>query len=129
MTRLRFAPVRTVIGPMLVAESDLGIAAISRSPSLADFLRELGRRFGAADLRPGDLDLTWLTDALSGRPLPPVEGRRWDDVALPALPGGAVPPSRAGRRRLVGVGRGRGGEATAASCGTHASRTTGLTTK
>jgi O-6-methylguanine DNA methyltransferase len=66
MPSLRFARADTSIGPMLVAESDLGIAAVSRSPSLSDFLAALGRRFGGSDLVPGDLDVAWLTDALSG---------------------------------------------------------------
>lgn len=75
MSSLRFARAGTSIGPMLVAESDLGIAAISRSPSLSEFLAGLGRRFGGGDLVPGDVDVTWLADALSGGPLPDVDLR------------------------------------------------------
>src|SRR5687768_6742710 len=75
MPSLRFARADTSIGPMLVAESDLGIAAVSRSPSLSDFLAALGRRFGGSDLVPGDLDVAWLPDALSGGPLPDVDLR------------------------------------------------------
>lgn len=74
MHSLRFAHVDTPLGPMLVAESDLGIAAVSRS-RLSDFLAELGRRFGGSDLLPGDLEVTWLTDALTGGPLPEVDLR------------------------------------------------------
>ena len=60
---------------MLVAESDLGIAAVSRSPSLSDFLAGLGRRFSGMEILPGDLDVTWLTDALAGGSLPSVDLR------------------------------------------------------
>src|SRR5687768_6011914 len=74
MPSLRFVSIRTSIGPMLVAESDLGIAAVSRSP-VPEFLAGLGRRFGGFDLLPGDLDVAWLTDALSGGPLPSVDLR------------------------------------------------------
>ena len=73
MSSLRFARADTSIGPMLVAESDLGIAAISRSLTLSDFLAGLSRRFSASDLLPGDVDVTWLTDALSGGSLPDVD--------------------------------------------------------
>ena len=82
MPSLRFARANTSIGPMLVAESELGIAAISRSPSLSDFLAAVGRRFGGSDLVPGDLDVNWLADALSGGPLPDVDLR-----GLPAFDG------------------------------------------
>ena len=82
MSSLRFARADTSIGPLLVAESDLGIAAISRSSSLSDFLAAVGRRFGGSDLVPGDLDVNWLADALSGGPLPDVDLR-----GLPAFDG------------------------------------------
>jgi O-6-methylguanine DNA methyltransferase len=75
MPSLRFARADTPLGPMLVAESDLGIAAVSRSPLLSDFLAALGRRFAGSDLMPSDLDVAWLTDALSGGPLPSVDLR------------------------------------------------------
>jgi O-6-methylguanine DNA methyltransferase len=94
MPSLRFARADTFIGPWLVAESDLGVAAVSRSPSLSDFLAALGRRFGGSDLVPGDLDVAWLTDALSGfESLPDVDLR-----GLPAFDASvyevvrAVPP-------------------------------------
>src|SRR5687768_16338634 len=82
MSSLRFARADTSIGPMLVAESDIGIVTISRSTSLPDFLAALGRRFGGSDLVAGDLDVTWLADALSGGPLPDVDLR-----GLPAFDG------------------------------------------
>jgi len=75
MPPLRFARVETSIGPMLVAETDVGIAAVSRTASLQPFLAPLRRRFPALELLPADLDRTWLPDALSGGPLPSVDLR------------------------------------------------------
>ena len=73
MPPLRFARVETTIGPMLVAETDRGIAASSRSDAVGPFLAALRRRFPRADPAPGDVDAGWLTHALSGGPLPPVD--------------------------------------------------------
>lgn len=74
MPPLRFARVESPIGPMLVAETDVGVAASSRSP-LDTFLAGLRRRFRHAEPIPADLDDAWLTEALSGGPLPPVDLR------------------------------------------------------
>jgi len=75
MPPLRFARVETSIGPMLAAETDLGIAAVGRAISLEGFLEPLRRRFPAFEPTPADLDLAWLTDALEGgdAPLPAVD--------------------------------------------------------
>jgi AraC family transcriptional regulator of adaptative response/methylated-DNA-[protein]-cysteine methyltransferase len=75
MPPLRFGRVATSIGPMLVAETDRGIAATSRSDGLGPFLDALRRRFPRADPAPGDVDGGWLDDALSGGPLPPIDLR------------------------------------------------------
>lgn len=72
---LRFARVETSLGPMLVAETQLGIAAVSRSESLGALLAPLRRRFPELEPVPADLDGDWLTDALSGGPLPAVDLR------------------------------------------------------
>ena len=74
MPPLRFARVESPIGPMLVAETDVGVAASSRSP-LDTFLAGLRSRFRHAEPIPADLDDAWLTEALSGGPLPPVDLR------------------------------------------------------
>ena len=66
---LRFARVETSMGPMWVAETDAGIAAVSRSEPFA----ALGLRFPAASLEPGDLDGSWIDRTLEGGPLPPVD--------------------------------------------------------
>ena len=72
---LRFARVGTSLGPMLLAETDAGIAAVSRSDSLESFLAQLRRRFRGTEPVPADLASGWLEDALSGGPLPAVDER------------------------------------------------------
>ncbi len=73
MPSLRFARAETSIGPMLVAKTDLGIAAVSREASIDTFLATLHRRFPDLESQPAELDLDWLTDALTGGPLPSVD--------------------------------------------------------
>jgi AraC family transcriptional regulator of adaptative response/methylated-DNA-[protein]-cysteine methyltransferase len=73
MPPLRFARVETSLGPMWVAETDRGVAAVDRAPSLDAFLEALRRRFPDADPAPADLDAAWLQDALSGGSLPAVD--------------------------------------------------------
>jgi O-6-methylguanine DNA methyltransferase len=84
MPPLRFARVETSLGPMWVAETDVGIAAVSRAASLEAFLEPVRRRFPDAELVPADLDPAWLTDALEGGPLPRVDlgGLSRFDVAV-----------------------------------------------
>jgi AraC family transcriptional regulator of adaptative response/methylated-DNA-[protein]-cysteine methyltransferase len=66
---LRFARVDTSIGPMWVAETDAGIAAVSRSEPFP----ALERRFPQASVEPGALDGSWIDLALGGGPLPLVD--------------------------------------------------------
>ena len=75
MPTLRFARVETSIGPMLVAETEAGIAAVGREASVEAFLAPLHRRFPALDPVPGHVSGTWIEAALSGGPLPPVDLR------------------------------------------------------
>ena len=77
MPPLRFARVETSIGPMLVAETDAGIAAVGRETSLDAFLEPLRRRFPTFQPVPADLDVGWLTDAVDGgnAPLPAIDLR------------------------------------------------------
>lgn len=70
---LRFAQVDTSLGPMLVATTDRGVAAVGRADSLEAFVAQLARRFVGRDLVPADLELGWVADALSGGPLPAVD--------------------------------------------------------
>ena len=75
MPPLRFARVETSLGPMWVAETDRGVAAVERGVSLEAFLAPLRRRFPRLEPIPADLDLGWLNDALGGGPLPRVDLR------------------------------------------------------
>jgi len=75
MPPLRFARIETTIGPMLVAETDAGIAAVTRSDSVEVFIAALRRRFPAVEPVPFDVDVAWLDGAFSGGPLPPVDLR------------------------------------------------------
>jgi O-6-methylguanine DNA methyltransferase len=79
MPPLRFARVETPLGPMWVAETDRGVAAVDRAASLDAFLEPLRRRIPDAEPAPADLDATWLTDALRGGPLPAVDLRGISD--------------------------------------------------
>ena len=72
---LRFARVGTSIGPMLVAATDAGIAAVSRSAALEPFMAALRRRFPDRDPAPGEVATAWVERALSGGPLPPIDTR------------------------------------------------------
>ena len=72
MPSLRFARVETPIGPMWVAQTDVGVAAVSGS-TLEALLGPLRRRFPDLDAIPGDLDGAWLDDAFGGGQLPPVD--------------------------------------------------------
>lgn len=73
MPTLRFARAETSLGPMWVAETDAGIAAVDRSDSLAAFLAPLRRRFRSLEPIPAEMDLAWVDASLDGGPLPPVD--------------------------------------------------------
>lgn len=74
MPPLRFARAETPLGPMLVAETEVGIAAVAGDGPLEAFLAPLRRRFRGREPSPAELDTSWLADALaSGTPLPPVD--------------------------------------------------------
>jgi O-6-methylguanine DNA methyltransferase len=75
MSPLRFARVETSIGPMLVAETDRGVAAVSRSDAIEGFLGPLRRRFPGREPMPAELSAGWLDGALTGGPLPDVDLR------------------------------------------------------
>jgi O-6-methylguanine DNA methyltransferase len=77
MPPLRFARAETSVGPMLVAETDLGLAAVTGSDAVAPFLASLQRRFPGSEILPADVELGWLDDALVGRDvtLPPIDAR------------------------------------------------------
>jgi len=79
MPPLRFARAETSIGPMWLAQTERGVAAVGRAASLDAFLEPLRRRFPDRDHAPADLDAAWLTDALGGGSLPPVDLRGLSD--------------------------------------------------
>ena len=73
MRQLRFGRVDSSLGPMLVAETDTGIAAVTSADDVSAFLDRVRRRFPDAEPVPAALDPDWLDDALSGGPLPPID--------------------------------------------------------
>lgn len=77
MSPLRFARVETSLGPMLVAETDRGVAAVGRDQPLDAFLAPLRRRFPRVEMGAGDVESAWIAVALDGGrgPLPPVDLR------------------------------------------------------
>jgi AraC family transcriptional regulator of adaptative response/methylated-DNA-[protein]-cysteine methyltransferase len=73
MPQLRFARAESsLLGPMWVAETDMGIAAISRSDSPEALLRALRRRFPDLEPDPGEVGAAWVTDG--ARPLIDLRG-------------------------------------------------------
>lgn len=76
---LRFARVNSLLGELWIAQTDAGIAAVSRSDSLESFLKPLRRRFPDAAPVPAELDAAWIDGgpppALDLRGLPPFDAR------------------------------------------------------
>ena len=75
MPTIRFARVDSALGPMWIAETDAGVAAVTRSASLEGFLAALRRRFPGLQPEPADLDAGWV----AGSTLPPVDLRGLSD--------------------------------------------------
>jgi O-6-methylguanine DNA methyltransferase len=93
MAWLHFGRVETTHGAMLVAESELGVVAASRSMPVPSFLERIGRRLPTVDPVPAEIDGSWLDDAFAGGPLPPVDLRGlapWDAAVYRAVRG--IPP-------------------------------------
>lgn len=92
MPAIRFSRAETSLGPVWVAETDVGVAAVSRSASLEGFLAPLRRRFPDLDPVPADVDAGWVDDG----PLPPVDLRGLADFdrrvyeAVRAIPVGGT---------------------------------------
>ncbi len=66
MPQVRFARVETPTGPMLVAETDAGIAAVGRAGSEGAVLASLARRIPGLEAVEGPVDASWLVGMLSG---------------------------------------------------------------
>ena len=90
MPALRFARIDTSLGPMWVAETDAGVAAVSRAEPLEAFLGPLRRRFPDLDPVPGSVDAGWVDAGI----LPPIDLRGVADFerrayeAVRAIPAG-----------------------------------------
>jgi methylated-DNA-[protein]-cysteine S-methyltransferase len=84
MPPLRFARVDSSLGPTWVAETDSGVAAVSREPSLGAFLAPLRRRFPGLEPEPDDLDGSWIDGgslpAVDLRGLPDFDRRAYEAV-------------------------------------------------
>ena len=74
---------------MWIAETDVGVAASTRSEPLEPFLAALRRRFPDASFEPGELDASWVDGgplpAVDLRGLPPFDRRVYEVVR-------AIPP-------------------------------------
>lgn len=89
MPGLRFARVETALGPMWVAETDAGVAAVSRSDSPQSLLSALRRRFPDLEPIPAEIDAAWIADGrlptVDLRGLSAFDGRVYEVVrAVPA---------------------------------------------
>ena len=73
MPWLRFGRLDSEHGPMWLAETDRGIAAVSRSDTIQDFLAGLRRRFPSLEPEPAEMDAPWVEHALTGGPLPRID--------------------------------------------------------
>jgi O-6-methylguanine DNA methyltransferase len=91
---VRFAEADTDLGPMLIAVTPSGVAAISRGIGVEDFLRSLARRFPGRDAVENQPAISaasaWLDAYLAGAraDLPPVDLRglsRWDAAVYAAV--------------------------------------------
>jgi len=71
MPAIRFGRVDTSLGSLWVAETDAGIAAVTRAEPLEAFLAPLRRRFPDLDPVPGCVDAGWVEAGV----LPPVDLR------------------------------------------------------
>lgn len=75
MPALRFGLAETSLGPMLIAETTVGIAAATRVQDPGAFVAALRRRFPGFDPQPDHVDASWLEEVLSGGSLPAVDLR------------------------------------------------------
>ena len=84
MASLRFGRVDGPLGPMWMAETDAGVAAVSRADSPAALLAELRRRFPGIEPAADRVDDTWLsgerTPRLDTTGLSPFDARVYEAV-------------------------------------------------
>lgn len=74
MRSLQFGRVESPLGPLWLAQTDAGIAAISSVDSLDAFLAPLRRRFRDLEPVPAALEAPWLEDRLVRLPVIDVRG-------------------------------------------------------
>ena len=60
MPQLRFGRVDSPLGLVWVAETDAGVAAVSRTDSLEAFLAPLRRRYPTHEVVPDEVDAAWV---------------------------------------------------------------------
>lgn len=65
MASLRFGRVDGPVGPMWVAETDAGVAAVSHAASPRPMLAALGRRFPGVSPEPDAVDDGWPSNSVS----------------------------------------------------------------
>jgi AraC family transcriptional regulator of adaptative response/methylated-DNA-[protein]-cysteine methyltransferase len=86
MTSLRFGRAQSSIGPVWLAETDAGLAAVSRAESPGPILDGLRRRFPSADVEPAEMSPDRLHQTLDLRGLPAFDAAVYRVVA--AIPAG-----------------------------------------
>lgn len=89
MPQLRFGRADSPLGPLWLAETDAGLAAVSRSDSLEAFVAPLRRRFPSFEIVPDEPVAGWLdggvAPALDLRGLPSFDARVYEVVrSVPA---------------------------------------------
>lgn len=85
MPALRFGQVMSSVGPIWMAETDAGLAAVSRASSPEPMLAGLRRRFPTADLEAAEMSPDRLDLPIDLRGLPPFDAAVYLVVA-------AIPP-------------------------------------
>ncbi len=84
MPQLRFTRADSPLGPLWMAETDAGVAAVSRTDSLEAFLAPLRRRFPGHEIVPDEVAAPWVEGGsqpmvdLHG--LPPFDARVYEVV-------------------------------------------------
>jgi len=86
MHHVRFGRVRSTLGPLWVAETDVGIAACSPGDSPGPMLAGLRRRFPRLEPEPGEVSAAWSDRPLDLRGLAPFDASVYAAVA--AIPAG-----------------------------------------
>jgi methylated-DNA-[protein]-cysteine S-methyltransferase len=114
MVSLRFGRVDGPLGPIWVAETDVGVAAVSRASSPEELLAGLRRRFPGADPVADDLGPPSPLVALDTTGLPAFDARVYEVVR--AVPAGETVTYGEVARRIGSPGAARGVGGAMARC-------------